>query len=190
MASDDEQPLDYFLRHLFRQYAKTFHTPLHIVETLPLEQVLLHYYENLYEELVKEDKPEFVQLLEKEKIRLTETKEEREIRLEKERLAKEEDEEWLTHIEEENKQQAVLQAKRLQKQTEQMMKALEKDFLSTSLTQQALTYNGPLDFKAGAQVLAPEVTFPAPIKQSISQGLADFGKTFEQLRELDTSPEF
>lgn len=36
------------LREIFREYSKMFYTPLHVVEDLPLEFVLLHYYENKY----------------------------------------------------------------------------------------------------------------------------------------------
>lgn len=43
------------LREIFREYAKTFYTPLHVVEELPLEFVLLHYYENKYNALEEEE---------------------------------------------------------------------------------------------------------------------------------------
>lgn len=36
------------LREIFREYSKMFYTPLHVVEDLPLEFVLLNYYENKY----------------------------------------------------------------------------------------------------------------------------------------------
>lgn len=41
----------YFFRLVFRWYSKTFSTPLHIVEELPLEDVLQHYFESKYETL-------------------------------------------------------------------------------------------------------------------------------------------
>jgi hypothetical protein len=42
---------DYGLRSVFRWYSKTFSTPLHTVEALPLEEVLRHYFEARYEEM-------------------------------------------------------------------------------------------------------------------------------------------
>ena len=41
---------EYQLRRVFRAYSEKFHTPLHVVEELPIEYVLLHYFEALYEE--------------------------------------------------------------------------------------------------------------------------------------------
>lgn len=41
----------YHLRRKMRWYAMTFHTPLHVVETLPVLDVLRHYYEAQYEAL-------------------------------------------------------------------------------------------------------------------------------------------
>ena len=53
------------LRHIFRWYSRTFHTPLHTVEELPLEDVLRSFYEQSYEELSEEDrKTELRELLE------------------------------------------------------------------------------------------------------------------------------
>jgi hypothetical protein len=46
-------PPDYQLRRVFRDYSQRFHTPLHVVETLPLEDVLTHYWEAYYEEATK-----------------------------------------------------------------------------------------------------------------------------------------
>lgn len=45
---------DYNLRSVFRWYSKTFATPLHVVETLPIEDVLRHYFEAKYEDLEEE----------------------------------------------------------------------------------------------------------------------------------------
>jgi len=42
---------DYNLRHIMRWYSRTFHTPLHMVEDIPLEDVLRHYYEVQFEDL-------------------------------------------------------------------------------------------------------------------------------------------
>lgn len=40
---------EYTIRHILRWYSKTFNTPLHEAESLPLDQVLTHYYEETYE---------------------------------------------------------------------------------------------------------------------------------------------
>ena len=42
---------DYNLRYIFRWYSRTFHTPLHVVENLPIDDILQHYYEVEYENL-------------------------------------------------------------------------------------------------------------------------------------------
>ncbi len=45
----------YALRKVLRWYSKTFATPLHVVETLPVDDILQHYYESLYEDMDLED---------------------------------------------------------------------------------------------------------------------------------------
>lgn len=45
------EPEVYNLRHIFRWYSQTFHTPLHLVEHLPIQDILQHYYETQYEDL-------------------------------------------------------------------------------------------------------------------------------------------
>lgn len=58
---------DYLLRNLFRWYSVKFATPLHIVETIPLEDILQHYYEVQYEECNEvELERELINLLEDE----------------------------------------------------------------------------------------------------------------------------
>src|SRR5277367_2319090 len=44
-----------FWRHVCRWYSKTFHTPLHVVEDLPVDVVYQHYYEGIYEDLDAEE---------------------------------------------------------------------------------------------------------------------------------------
>jgi hypothetical protein len=39
------------LRRIFRWYSKTFSTPLHIVDDLPLEDILQAYFEDMYENM-------------------------------------------------------------------------------------------------------------------------------------------
>jgi len=74
LSGDDTE---YILRYIFRWYSKTFATPLHLVEELPLEDVLTAYYESKYEEMKE---PE----LDMEKASLLETEEEKASRLRQE----------------------------------------------------------------------------------------------------------
>jgi hypothetical protein len=46
MTADNE----YEIRKIFRWYSKEFHTPLHEVEILPLDDVLVSFWESHYEE--------------------------------------------------------------------------------------------------------------------------------------------
>jgi hypothetical protein len=69
-----------WLRHVYRWYARTFATPLHIVSELPLQDVVLAYYEEAFENMQDIERQHFLDLL-------TETDEER-----AERQAKEEGE--------------------------------------------------------------------------------------------------
>lgn len=82
---------DYTVRHILRWYSKTFHTPLHVVEELPLDHVLTHYYEETYEAM---EKPERDGEIEK----LSMTAEEYEA---KQRAAQEEEEAYVRMAEEE-----------------------------------------------------------------------------------------
>lgn len=66
----ENRPSDYLLRHIFRWYSERYHTPLHEIPDLPLEDVLQTYFEVRYEELPDE-------LREDEEERLRETREER-----------------------------------------------------------------------------------------------------------------
>lgn len=55
------------LRHVFRWYSKTFHTPLHIVETLDEDDVLQAFYESWFEDMNEDDREkELAELLETE----------------------------------------------------------------------------------------------------------------------------
>lgn len=67
--------VDYYYRKIFRWYSKEFHTPLHIVDDLPLEDVLQAYYESRYEDVNNDDDStklmdELQELTETEKERL------------------------------------------------------------------------------------------------------------------------
>lgn len=50
----EEPTHEYTLRRILRWYSKTFSTPLHQVDALPLDQVLTAYYESHYEEMEHE----------------------------------------------------------------------------------------------------------------------------------------
>ena len=58
-----KQPPDYRLRVLQRWYSKTFFTPLQEVEEIPLEDLLLHFYECQYAELEEPERKEELDLL-------------------------------------------------------------------------------------------------------------------------------
>lgn len=73
----DSSDRDYHLRFVFRWYSKTFHTPLHEVGNLPLVDVLTAYFEERFEAYNDGE-------LEQERVRLTETEQEK-----KEREARE-----------------------------------------------------------------------------------------------------
>lgn len=68
---------EYVLRNIFRWYSKEFATPLHIVESLPLDDVLRHYYEVHFSELNDQERAEEIDriLLTEEKLRQRKTQE-------------------------------------------------------------------------------------------------------------------
>jgi hypothetical protein len=74
MRSVEEPDRAATIRSILRWYSKTFHTALHVVEDLPLEDVLTAYYESTYEDLEDEQRA-------KEIAELLETDEERVARL-------------------------------------------------------------------------------------------------------------
>lgn len=51
-----DQSATYLLRSIFRWYSEKFHTPLHIVDTLPLADLLQHYFEARYEDMSDEER--------------------------------------------------------------------------------------------------------------------------------------
>ncbi len=66
-AMADPQPADFVLRDIFRWYSKTFATPLHEVENLPLARVIQTYWEEQYSAMVKDDEnPDMAQTLKDE----------------------------------------------------------------------------------------------------------------------------
>jgi hypothetical protein len=69
-AAVEKRDADYLLRYILRWYSRTFATPLHEVDALPLEDVLEHYFECQAEDMEDEDKDEVL-------ARLIETRSER-----------------------------------------------------------------------------------------------------------------
>lgn len=55
MKAVSDPDTDYYLRFIYRWYSKTFFTPLHEVEDLPLEDILTAYYEESYEKLEEKE---------------------------------------------------------------------------------------------------------------------------------------
>lgn len=82
---------EYRLRTIFRWYSKTFFTPLHTVDELPLEEVLRHYYESKYEGLENEE-------LQAEINEFLETPEEKVARLRREDEEKADNESFMKHV--------------------------------------------------------------------------------------------
>ena len=46
---------EYSLRRIFRWYSEKFHTPLHVIDDLPLHDVLTHYYEWHVEQILDDE---------------------------------------------------------------------------------------------------------------------------------------
>lgn len=86
-----EKDPEYNLRFIFRWYSREFHTPMADVEAMPLEEVLMHFFECRYENMDDEE-------LEQEEARLAETREERLAREEKERLDALDDDEFFQDV--------------------------------------------------------------------------------------------
>ncbi len=70
---------EFRLRAIYRWYSKTFATPLHLVDTLPITSILQAYFEDRYEDLNEEE-------LEAERARLTETSAQRKERIKEEEM--------------------------------------------------------------------------------------------------------
>jgi hypothetical protein len=96
---DSREYREYWLRHIFRWYSKTFHTPLHVVDAIPLHDILIAYFEERYEGMNEEQ-------LEEERALMCETDIERKKRLADEANAEAEMEEYLRDTE--KKEQARL----------------------------------------------------------------------------------
>ncbi len=56
LANVSDPTTEYFYRYMCRWYSKTFHTPLHVVFTLPPQEIALAYFEEGYEAMDEEDR--------------------------------------------------------------------------------------------------------------------------------------
>ncbi len=63
MLSVVEPDDDAWLRRVFRYYSKNFATPLHLVQQLPLEDVLRAYFEDMFDSLDEESREERIDWL-------------------------------------------------------------------------------------------------------------------------------
>ena len=59
----DKKDGDYVFRYLCRWYSRTFHTPIAEAETIPVEEILQHYFESQYEDLDEEELEGVIALL-------------------------------------------------------------------------------------------------------------------------------
>jgi len=75
----DDAERDYHYRHIARWYSRQFHTPLHVVDELPLIGVLTAFFEEKYENMEEEYRHQEV-------LRLVEAPEERKARQAREQL--------------------------------------------------------------------------------------------------------
>jgi hypothetical protein len=89
------------LRRIFRWYSKTFATPLHLVRNLPVEDILVAYFEHSFEEM---EPPQLQEHL----AELTDTEEDREL---KKRQQDADEEFYRQALEEAKKDQAKEDAK-------------------------------------------------------------------------------
>lgn len=76
-AAVEEPTFEDWYRSICRWFSKNYHTPLPMVEDLPQEYVILHYFEVAYEEMQPIERQEQIQLM-------LETEEEKAQRLKKE----------------------------------------------------------------------------------------------------------
>lgn len=64
---------EFVYRRICRWYSKEFSTPLHMVEGMPTETVLRHYFENWFDGLATSQSPEAVKEIENLKLQMSGT---------------------------------------------------------------------------------------------------------------------
>lgn len=118
------------LREIFRHYSEKWHTPLHVVQELPLANVLLNYYEDVYAEMSPDQREQM-------RVELLMTEEERSAAIAEEERAEVEAQQWEEQIarEEAAKQKKAetkklsdlaLSAKKMTASMEQLVETLNK----------------------------------------------------------------
>lgn len=155
---------EYQLRHIQRWYSKQFHTPLHMVEELPLDDVLQHYYEAWYETLASAEEGELRLKFEDELKELAMTPEELARHRTKEDLRRYDDEKWHQEVAAEAAAQAAAD-------------------LAKALAKPAAPPAGPMIPKAKPKA-APQPAPPVVIEED-----AEFSLQFIDLDEIGESAE-
>lgn len=117
LLSIEEADFDYTYRKICRWYSFTFHTPLPMVEELPIPLVLQHYFEHTYEQI---NEHEYERVLNE----AIETPEEREVRKQVEHKLS--DEEFLKRAAEESKRKQEEAIKKKQQVIEQANLTVQK----------------------------------------------------------------
>ena len=167
---------DFSLRKLFRWYSVKYCTPLHVVETLPLFDILRHHYEDTAVSMVDADDQEMQMKLQEELLNLCKS----EAELEQDRLEKDKEEvserKMLQDMEHHNKSGAEMakakkrreidaKIQRDRKVAEQVEKLLGKDALGSKV-----------DIGQTPTAIAPEDFQPEPEDINMSfTGLDDVG---------------
>jgi len=117
---------EYSLRRIFRAYSEKFHTPLHLVDDIPLVDVLTHYYETCFESMLDGDDAAQNELDELTKTLSMSEQEAEKARAEK---AKQQYRDYL--FEQELKREAASQekpkAQEVLKKTEELINALQNE---------------------------------------------------------------
>ena len=154
---------DFSLRKLFRWYSVKYCTPLHVVETLPLFDILRHHYEDTAVSMVDADDQEMQMKLQEELLNLCKS----EAELEQDRLEKDKEEvserKMLQDMEHHNKSGAEMakakkrreidaKIQRDRKVKEQVDQLLGKDALGSKVDiGQTPTAIAPEDFEPESQ---------------------------------------
>jgi primosomal protein N' len=119
----DTPSSDYEIRKIFRWYSKEFCTPLHMVDELPMYDVIRHYWEYQYESA-----DEDTQLKEADEL----SKSPEELAKEKARIARrlKEEEDFAKEAEAENQESQIEEKIVLAKEAEKLAKQIEETFVT------------------------------------------------------------
>lgn len=100
----ENKPPEYILRKIQRWYSKTFYVPLPEIDIIPIEDLLLHWFESQFEDMEESEDPIKEEIVKK----LLETREERLAREAKEAIEEAEDEAWFKQVEAKTKKSAKI----------------------------------------------------------------------------------